>query len=188
MLTSYERKEDAELIAGALKGSEKAWICLVKRYEKKVFNHALRISSNREDAMDIMQDTFLAVYRNLQSYRGEGSFRAWLFRIAVFRATDLLRRKKMKLEELVEIEDIDSNGDPEAQSLQQSDNVKIMQLMQPLSFDARQILELKFFQSFTFEEIAGQLGISVNTAKSRLYAALEKMRQSESRSQMISNT
>ena len=187
MLTNYERQEDGELVKAAMDGSEKAWLCLVRRYEKRVFNYALRISHNREDAMDIMQDTFLAVYRNLQSWRGDGAFPAWLFRIAVFRATDLLRKRKMTTEHFEETSDHSTQSQPEASLMRDHDNQRIMDLMQKLSSDARQILELKFFQHFTFDEIAAQLGISSNTAKSRLYAAIQRMRQSQPGINQIEN-
>lgn len=176
MLIRFERQEDAQLIAKALNGSEKAWLALVKRYEKRVYNYGLRVSGHPDDAMDVMQDTFLAVYRNLHSYRGDGSFASWLFRIAVFRATDLLRKRKMMTEPFYELTDERTDTEPETNAVEENRNKDIVKLLEPLSNDARQIVELKFFQHFTFEEIAGQLGISTNTAKSRLYASLKKMR------------
>lgn len=177
MLTKFERQDDSKLIARALKGSEKAWLTLVKRYERRVYNYGLRISGHPDDAMDIMQDTFLAVYRNLQSYRGDGSFAAWLFRIAVFRATDLLRKKKLSTEPFEEATDARSGVEPEANVFHEDTNSHILKMLENLSNDARQIVELKFFQHFTFDEIAGQLGISTNTAKSRLYSSLKKMKE-----------
>lgn len=160
-----------------MKGSEKAWLALVKRYENRVYNYALRMSGNADDALDIVQDTFMAVYRNLESYRGEGAFPAWLFRIAVFRSTDLLRRRHKFSEFFEELIDQKNDNDPEPHLQQTRNNRDILNRLQTLSNDSRQIVELKFFQHFTFEEIAGQLGISSNTAKSRLYAALKKMRE-----------
>ena len=81
----FTRKTDDQLIKSAIAGSERAWLQLVKRYEKRVYNYALRMSGNKDDAMDIMQDVLMSVYRNLMSYRGDGEFLAWLLRIVSLR-------------------------------------------------------------------------------------------------------
>lgn len=177
MLKKFGKNEESVLVRKAIKGSERAWLTLVKRYERRVYNYALRTCGNPDDAMDILQDTFVAVFRNLESYRGDGSFPAWLFRIAQFRATDLLRKRKDFFEPIEELPSQNDSLEPEAHLKSTHSNKNILTLMQSLSTDSRQIIELKFFQHFTFDEISGQLGISTNTAKSRFYAALKKMRQ-----------
>ena len=171
-------KSDEELISKALSGSEGAWLTLVKRYETRLYNYALRMSGNRDDAMDILQDVLLSVYRNLKSYRGDGEFPAWIFRIASFRSIDYFRRKKFHSQvDDMELEDESGHQDPEVNLQGAQSNRDIVGLMAKLPLDQRQVVELKFFQSFTFEEIGGQLGISTNTAKTRLYTALAKMRK-----------
>lgn len=177
MLRKLGKNEEGVLVRKAIKGSERAWLTLVKRYERRLYNYALRISGNPDDAMDILQDTFMAVFRNLESYRGDGSFPAWLFRIAQFRATDLLRKRKGFFEPIEDLPNQDPQLEPDSYLKNTHSNRDILNLLQTLSMDARQIIELKFFQHFTFDEISGQLGISINTAKSRFYAALKKMRQ-----------
>jgi len=173
----FAPKSDDELIAQALDGSERAWLIIVKRYEKRLFNYSLRMSGNREDAMDILQDVLLSVYRNLSAYRGDGKFAAWLFRIASFRCIDYFRRRKFHtpIDEM-EIEDESGYDKPDLNLSNTRSNRDIATLMSRLPIDQRQVVELKFFQSFTFNEIGSQLGISTNTAKTRLYSALGKMR------------
>ena len=85
---------DEDLVASALKGSNSAWTKLVKRYEKRVYNYALRMVGHPDDAFDLMQEVFVGVHRNLAGFRGDGAFPAWLFRIANFRCTDYLRRRR----------------------------------------------------------------------------------------------
>lgn len=177
----FGKNEDKVLIQRAIQGSERAWLMLVKRYENRVYNHALRMSGNPDDALDILQNTFLAVFRNLESYRGEGSFPGWLIRIAIFRSTDLLRKRKNQSESFEETTDQNNQDEPEHHLQQTRDNRKVLKMLQSLPLESRQIVELKFFQNFTFDEISGQLGISSNTAKSRLYAALKKMREAAPR-------
>jgi RNA polymerase sigma-70 factor (ECF subfamily) len=174
----FTRKTDDQLIKSAIAGSERAWLQLVKRYEKRVYNYALRMSGNKDDAMDIMQDVLMSVYRNLMSYRGEGEFLAWLFRIASFRCIDYFRRRQFH-QSTDDLELMESTGlhEPDINLASAQSNRDMVAFMACLPLDQRQVVELKYFQHFTFDEIGGQLGISSNTAKTRLYAALEKMKK-----------
>ena len=87
--------EDEALIAAALKGSAYAWEKLVKRYESKIYNYGMRLTGNTADAMDLMQEVFLGVYRNLHRFRGDAKFSSWIFRIAHNKAIDMNRRKRL---------------------------------------------------------------------------------------------
>lgn len=170
---------DEDLVASALKGSNSAWTKLVKRYEKRVYNYALRMVGHPDDAFDLMQEVFVGVHRNLAGFRGDGAFPAWLFRIANFRCTDYLRRRR-QTEEYDDKRTFANGAEgPEAQAFTTHANAQITAALQELPNDQRQVVELKFFQHFTFEDIAGQLGISPNTAKTRLYSALKKLKQHE---------
>ena len=183
-----DKSSDEKLIYRALDGSERSWVCLVKRHEQPIYNYCLRMTRNPTDAMDLMQEVFLAVYRNLPSYSGKGVFRPWMMRIAVNKYIDFLRAKERQPqhhgEEYQEQESYYLHdrlqdkqlADPDATFEQMNLAREVKQLMQMLSTEQRLVIELKFFQHFTFEEIGYQLGISSNTVKSRLYAALQKMK------------
>ncbi|MDA1301791.1 MAG: RNA polymerase sigma factor [Proteobacteria bacterium] len=146
---------------------------LIDRHEGRLYNYCLRMTGNADDAMDVLQDVLLSVYRNLATFRGDGSFGGWMFRIASFRCADHLRRRMRRGQE----EDVEI-ADGCAPTQQLDANREIQQMLQSISDEQRQVIELKFFQNFTFEEISGQLGISTNTAKSRVYRALASMRKS----------
>jgi RNA polymerase sigma-70 factor (ECF subfamily) len=75
-------ESDEQLVARAAAGDEGAFEAIVERYEGRVFRLGSRLTGNEEDAADAMQDTFLQVYRNLPSFRGESRFGTWLYRIA----------------------------------------------------------------------------------------------------------
>jgi RNA polymerase sigma-70 factor (ECF subfamily) len=174
----FTRKTDDQLIKSAIDGSERAWLMLIKRYEKRVYNYSLRMSGNVDDAMDIMQDVLMSVYRNLKNYRGDGEFAAWLFRIASFRCIDYFRRRQFhQSTDEMELKEPEGKFEPDLSLASAQSNRDITALMVSLPLDQRQVVELKYFQHFTFEEIGGQLGISSNTAKTRLYAALGKLKQ-----------
>jgi len=173
---------DHDLIQGALQGKERAWIKLVRRYEKRVYNLSLRLCGNRQDALDLTQEAFLAVYRNLPNYRGDGVFVGWLLRIASHRGVDFLRRRHSNpLHAAAEVneEHSDNRNSAGDATEQQRLRAALNRQMQQLSAEQRIVVELKFFQHLTFEEIAAQIGIPENTAKTRLYSALKHLRSAE---------
>ena len=176
--------EDEALIAAALNGSAFAWEKLVKRYESKIYNHGLRLMGNSSDAMDLMQEVFLGVYRNLHRFRVDAKFSIWIFRIAHNKAVDLNRRKRILSTGASDGDDedgfenfaIDQSEEPDYRLESSQHNKQILGLLSSLPFEQRLIVELKVFQSQTFEEIAEMQGISVNTAKTRFYSALRKLK------------
>ena len=178
--------EDEALIAAALAGSPHAWEKLVKRYESRVFNQGLRLMGNPSDAMDLLQEVFLGVYRNLHRFRGDAKFSSWLFRIAHNKAIDLSRRKRLLARtppnaegEADPLEGLpaDRQQEPEVSLMQSELNQRIVERLSQLPLAQRLVVELKVFQYMTFEEIADMQDISENTAKTRFYAALKKLKQ-----------
>ena len=178
--------EDEALIMAALKGSAYAWEKLVKRYESKIYNHGLRLTGNPSDAMDLMQEVFLGVYRNLHRFRGDAKFSSWIFRIAHNKAVDMNRRKRLMTSPLKFFADDGDDGfekfpgkkelEPENRLGNQEQNVHVLKLLSELNSDQRSIVELKVFQSLTFDEIAELQDVSKNTVKTRFYSALKKLK------------
>lgn len=173
----FERSDET-LVKQAINGKKSAWVTLVKRHEKHLYNYALRMVSNRDDALDLMQDVFMAIFRNLSSFRGDSPFKGWMFKIAHYRCIEFYRRKKpmQSLDDTPEQEEEDQHACPEMHLSQGRQNVEIQKALQYLPVNQKLVVELKFFQHATFDDIAHQLGISVNTAKSRLYSALDKLK------------
>lgn len=177
--------EDEALIAAALNGSSYAWEKLVKRYETRLYNHGLRLTGNSSDAMDLMQEVFLGVYRNLHRFRGDAKFSSWIFRIAHNKSVDMSRRKRFTtVQSRSDDDDIDfldtlpasSKLEPESVLGESQLNAKVLSMLAQIPLDQRLIVEYKVFQSLTFEEIAELQDLSVNTAKTRFYAALKKLK------------
>lgn len=169
-------KTDEQLIAQALRGNKSAWLKLVKRYEKAIYHYGIRMTGAPEDALDLMQEVFVSVFRSLSTYNGQGEFRSWLFRIAHFRCVEFYRKKKgyVDIEEVPEM--YCDKHNPEKQFFHRENKNQLEKAMLRLSLSQRSVVELKFFEQFTFDEISEQLGISSNTVKSRLYAALDKLK------------
>ena len=178
--------EDEALIAAALNGSLRAWEKLVRRYEGKIYNQGLRLMGNSSDAMDLMQEVFLGVYRNLHRFRGDAKFSSWIFRIAYNKAMDMNRRKQLIItqtrvsdeDELDILETIPGRSSYEAEKIlnDYQRNKQIISMLTDLPIEQRLIVELKVFQSLTFEDIAEIHGISVNTVKTRFYSAIKKLK------------
>jgi len=172
---------DKQLIDAALTGSLPAWDALVRRHERRVYNLGLRLLHNPDDALDLVQEVFLGVYRNLYRFRAESQFSTWLFRIVHNKAVDLIRRRQAG----PEIEDWFEEGMAEVENdlpgpldscLETEMNERVSQFMSRLPPAQRLIVELKVFQSLTFEEIAPLQDIPVNTAKTRFYTALKNLK------------
>ena len=178
--------EDEALIAAALNGSVLAWEKLVRRYESKIFNQGLRLMGNSSDAMDLVQEVFLGVYRNLHRFRGDSKFSSWIFRIAHNKAVDMNRYNNIMAsrtyrnseEELDILENIPGRSNLEGEKIlsDYQANKKIVSMLAALPLQQRLIVELKIFQSLTFEDIAEIHDISVNTAKTRFYSAIKKLK------------
>ncbi len=171
--------DDEKLIRKALDGHEKAWVKLVKRYEQRIYNYSLRMTGATDEAMDLVQEVFLAVFRNLPNYRGDGVFPAWLFRIASNRCTDFLRRRNtnpLTKQSLTDTDALHSSNAADEDLHRDQDNRKILRILSALSNEQCQVVEMKLFQNMTFDEIEGYTGLSANTAKTRFYAALQKLR------------
>lgn len=120
----FERSDET-LVKQALKGKKSAWVTLVKRYEKNLYNYTLRMVSNPDDALDLMQDVFMAVFRNLASFRGDSPFKGWLFKIAHYRCIEFYRRKKptQSLDDAPEQQEQSDDTCPEAHFFQVSKQV-----------------------------------------------------------------
>ncbi|MBV1908808.1 MAG: sigma-70 family RNA polymerase sigma factor [Kangiellaceae bacterium] len=184
----FQINKDEKLIEKAMGGSQRSWVNLVKRYEGLVYNYCLRMTFNSSDAMDLMQEVFLATYRNLPSYRGQNQFKGWMMRIAANKTTDFLRsRSRNPLHRAGEVTDESykipehqisqsMHQDPAEDYKEKQKNKQIKKLLDKLPDEQKMVVELKFFQHFTFDEISHQTGTSINTVKTRLYAALNKLK------------
>ena len=169
----FREVEDRDLIASATRGHVEAYNVLVSRWEKRIFNYLLRLVRQREDAFDLSQDVFLKDYQNLKKLDDPAKFPAWLFRIAHNEAYSLLRKNRPEGELTVEPKMAESSGGlfPIEMTL------AVRGALAKLSDDQREAVLLKVYQGFKFEEMAEILSCPVSTVKSRLYTALDLLKQ-----------
>jgi len=169
----FREVEDRDLIAKARRGHVDAYNVLVSRWEKRVFNYLLRLVGHREDALDLSQDVFLKAYQNLRKLDEPDKFPGWLFRIAHNEAYSLLRKNRPEGELAAE----PRVGESSNRMFPVELSLAVQSALTRLSDDQREAVLLKVYQGFKFEEMAEILACPVSTVKSRLYTALDLLKQ-----------
>jgi RNA polymerase sigma-70 factor (ECF subfamily) len=165
---------DKELVEQALEGRVEAFNLLVWRWQRQLYNFLLRLIGNRSVAEDICQEAFLRSYLNLKELRERERFASWLFRIAVnlYRSD---RRRPSPLAAAAELNDtVESAG--EAHPMSREMQLTIRTLISRLNPALREVVLLRFFHGFQFDEMAAILDCPVGTLKSRLYKAVDELR------------
>ena len=174
----FREIEDRDLIAKAGRGDVDAFNVLVSRWEKRVFTYLVRLVRNREDALDLAQDTFLKAYRGLGRLESPEKFPQWLFRIAHNEAMSQLRRGKLALSDEEDLEAAQARTMPAAPRAPGAEtSVIVQQALTGLPEEQREAVMLKVHEGFKFEEIAEITGCPVSTVKSRVYAGLDALRR-----------
>ena len=166
--------EDRDLILRAREGDVDGFNVLVSRWERKVYNYLLRAVRNREDALDLCQETFLKAYRNLRSLQDPGRFAQWLFRIAHNESISLFRKRRFDSDE--EVPEVGTGGavGVAGTRIELLDlGLAVENALGRLTPEQREVVILKIYQGFKFHEIAEIIGSPASTVKSRLYTALE---------------
>ena len=168
--------EDADLIQKARLGNVEAYNLLISRWEKRVYNYLLRIVRNREEALDLSQDVFLKAYQNLRKLEDPARFAPWLYRIAHNEAFSAFRKRRPEGDVLAPEaarEEIPVGGTA-AFPIELS--IAVTTALGRLTDDQREVVVLKIYQGFKFEEMAEILSCPVSTVKSRLYTALDVLK------------
>ena len=179
------REQEAAVIQAVLDGDVNAYELLVKEYEKNVYNLALRMVGNSEDAADMSQEAFIKAYNSLTSFRGDSKFSVWLYRIVSNVCLDYLRsrgrRQTVSLSaenddgEDVEIDIADETQSPERLLDRRLTRDAVRRGLAALPPEHRQILLLREIQGLSYDEIADALGIEAGTVKSRIFRARKKL-------------
>ena len=160
---------ESDLIRGCIEGDRRMQELLYQHFSPKMYAVCLRYAGNSEDAQDILQDGFVKVFRNLERYRGDGSFEGWVRRIFVNTAIEHYR-KQLNLHQIPDIEDklIEDKDLSALDNLALKDLVKLIQELSP---GYRTVFNLYAVEGYTHKEIAELLGISEGTSKAQLARA-----------------
>jgi len=166
-------ERDRALVRRCLEGRDDAFGGLVDRYHKPLFNVALRMLNNVQDAEDVTQSVFLNAFLKLQTYDPRYRFFSWIYRMAVNESLNTLKRRK-PVGALGLAHDVRAPDAAPDRAAEVRDRVE--RALMSLRPDDRAIVVLKHFVSFTYEEIGDVLEIPVQTVKSRLFTARERLR------------
>jgi RNA polymerase sigma-70 factor (ECF subfamily) len=187
MSSPIQVDDEAAVVAQARTGDAKAFNELLRRYERKIFRLALHITQNREDAEDVLQETFLKAYEHLDQFQGQSKFYTWIVRIAVNQALMKLRKRKsdrsVSLDETIdtgedtvarEIAAWDEN--PEERYGREELNQILTSAVDGLTPIYRAVFVLRDVDGLSTEETAEALELSVPAVKSRLLRARLQLR------------
>lgn len=179
------REQELAIILRVQHGDVDAFEMLMTAYEKNVFNVALQMTGNREDAQDLTQEAFLKAYNSLSSFRGDSKFSSWLYRIVSNLCLDFKRRQSRRPSSSLTVEDdegestvldiADESQSPEALLERKLTREAVRRGLAALPEEQRQILLLREIQGMSYEEIGDAMGLEAGTVKSRIFRARKKL-------------
>lgn len=170
------QESEAAALARARSGDGDAFRVLVERYGRSVFRLAYRLTGNEQDAEDVVQETFLRAYKQLERYDGRASFHTWIYRIASNYAFDLLRaRRKSEPPEPNGL--VSKDAAPDRQMLASQISERLRMAMDQLSEQERSAFVLRHYEGLSIGEIGGMLGIAESATKNSIFRAVQKLRQ-----------
>ena len=183
-----DREAEQKLVAAARHGDEQAFETLFNRYRQKVLRVVLRYTRVREDAEDVVQQSFHKAFMHLCRFEGKSSFSTWLTRIAINEALMFLRSTSAVREVYVDdagdaerisasLEIPDSRQDPEASYLQRERARVLLSALKDLRPRMRRALELRELAEFSTDQTAEQMGLSVGAVKARIFHGRRKLRE-----------
>jgi RNA polymerase sigma-70 factor (ECF subfamily) len=187
-VSSQATFDESTLVAQAREGDTRAFGELVRRYEGKIFRLAQHVTQNREDAEDVLQETFLKAYEHLDQFKGDSKFYTWIVRIAVNQALMKLRRRKtdksVSLDETIDTgEDTITreiaawDEDPEQRFSREELGEILDTAVESLEPPYRSVFVLRDIEELSTEETAEALNLSVPAVKSRLLRARLQLRE-----------
>ena len=176
--------EDYELVQQAVRGDQQAYTSLMERYENSVYHTMLRMVRNSEDATDLTIEAFGKAFCNLVSYVPRHAFSTWLFRIAINNCIDHIRRKRLVLLSLDESVEAEGDSDfadslkdrgrnPEEQIIRDQRLERMRQVIMQLDPKYRIMIEMRYFEELSYDEISVELNMPLGTVKAQLYRAKE---------------
>lgn len=178
---------EIELIQGLRNGDEAAFKYLVDTYKDRIFNTAIGIVQNAEDAEDVAQEVFIQVYRSIHNFKGESKLSTWLYRIATTRSLDLLRSRKSKKrfgfiqrlfgdgnEPLYELPDFNHPG----VILDQKENAaRLFKAIAQLPENQKIAFTLHKLEDLSYQEVSKIMQISISAVESVMHRAKQNLRK-----------
>jgi RNA polymerase sigma-70 factor (ECF subfamily) len=166
---------DARIVRDCLAGDPQAFASLVERYERPVYNVALRMLRNPEDARDIAQTVFMKAYQNLSNYDPQHKFYSWIYRMAINESLNILRVRDRSAGPVDEQFADECAGPSDLLADEQTRDV-VLEAVDQLKPEYRAVIVLRYFVDRNYEDMSEILGIDAKTVKSRLYTARQLLK------------
>lgn len=183
---SPKASEDYQLVKAAIAGNQRAYGMLLDRYRASVYNHLYKMVRNADDAEDLTLEAFGKAFKKLETYAPHYAFSTWLFKIAVNNCIDHIRKKRLHF--LSIDAPMESGGDkdftssirtsarnPEEEVIRNQKLEMVRHQLTNLSTKYRLMIELRYYEELSYEEIANELEIPLGTVKAQLFRAKEMM-------------
>lgn len=165
-----------EFVRKLQKGESQAFEKLVADYQQKIFSTALMLLSDREEAMDVVQDVFVKIYTSISSFNGKSSLSTWIYKVAQNTCYDHLRKRKNVLFEELSDNETDNKFTSPEEALEKLEDIKLVrECIKKLPVKYRSVLILREFEDLSYSEIAEICDISEGTVKSRIYRGREHL-------------
>ena len=178
-------RSDRELVRASRSGEREAFRELVERYQRKILAVASGMLHNRDDALELTQETFVKAYENLNKFKGESSFYTWLYRIVVNLAIDFRRRERrhptVSLADRVTGEDVEEGltdqrlSDPYQRASVQEIGARVQEAINELTPDHKAVILLREVEGLSYDDISRVMQCSKGTVMSRLHYARKKL-------------
>ena len=180
---SFTEQEEANLVAASKKGDQDSFAKLVQQHQRRVFNLVFRMLQQYEEANEVTQETFLAAWQGLPSFRGDARFSTWLYRIAYNCALKQLEQRKrdraiqveLQTEEMVTSSTQEQRVDAEIES--RARQALVHEQLANLPAKYRIVLVLRHLQDMTYEEMAEILTMPIGTIKTHLFRARNLLKE-----------
>ena len=175
--------QDYTLVQNAIKGDQKSYAELMGRYRDAIYFMLLKMVNNKIDAEDLTIEAFGKAFRNLSQYSPSFAFSTWLFKIASNNCIDFLRKKK---NDVISLDNTSENSDqdqaiplaanildPEEELIKEQKETVMRLIVTKLKPRYRNLIELRYFKEFSYEEISQELDLPIGTVKAQLFRARE---------------
>ena len=181
--------KDYHLVRKAIdKGDQKAYAELMSRYKDSIYFMLLKMVNNRDDADDLTIEAFGKAFKNIKQYTPDFAFSTWLFKIATNNCIDFIRKKKkmlISLDKGIETEEgkemimevKSDRPDPEQHMMKKQKVLMMRDVVDKLKPRYKQLVELRYYQELSYEEISDQLQLPLGTVKAQLFRAREFLYQ-----------
>ncbi len=181
--STWTGQDDTELVVASKAGDQDAFAQLVQRHQRRVFNLVFRMLQQYEEANEVTQETFLAAWQGLPSFRGDARFSTWLYRIAYNCSLKQLEQRKrdialqvaVQAEQSLQHESCDERAEAEMEAHERQVLVREHLSMLPAKY--RIVLVLRHLQELTYEEMAEILTMPIGTIKTHLFRARNLLKE-----------